>query len=50
MIALDKCEKILNKGEKKYNQDEIKQIRDYLYLMASLQMETENNNTKSQSE
>lgn len=37
MIALDKCKKILNKGERKYSEEEIKKIRDFLYLVAEIE-------------
>lgn len=42
MITLEQCVKILNNGNRKYSNDEVKQIRDYLYIMAKLQLETEN--------
>ena len=42
MITLEQCVKILNNGKKKYRNDEVKQIRDYLYNMARLQIATEN--------
>ena len=41
MITLEQCGKILNTGIKKYSNDEVKLIRDYLYNMARLQIETE---------
>lgn len=44
MITLEQCGKILNNGIRKYSNDEVKQIRDYLYIMAKLQLETENRN------
>ena len=42
MITLEKCVKILNNGQRKYSNDEVKLIRDYLYTMARLQIETDN--------
>ena len=39
MINLDECKKIL----KNNNTDEVKMIREYLYLLANLQIESENN-------
>lgn len=33
--------KILNKGERKYTDEEVKQLRDTLSYMAELQIETE---------
>ena len=41
VITLEHCEKKLNKGERKYNKEEIRQIRDYLYFIG--QIETDNN-------
>lgn len=43
MITLEKCKEILNKGETKYDNEEIKLIRKYLYLLAELQIENEKN-------
>ena len=42
MLTLETCTKLLNNGKNKYNNDEVKQIREYLYLMAQLQIESEN--------
>ena len=42
MISLEKSKKILNKGERKYTDEEVKEIRDTLEMMARLQIETEN--------
>lgn len=41
MISFTEAKKILNKGERKYTDEEVKEIRDYLYKMAELQIETE---------
>ena len=41
MITLEQCKKTLNRGERKYTNEEIKQIREYLMLLA--EMENENN-------
>ena len=38
MLSLDECKKIL----KNDNSDEVKMIREYLYLLATLQIECEN--------
>ena len=43
MLTLDICKKTLNKGKKKYSNEEVKQIREYLYLLAQLQIESETN-------
>ncbi len=34
MISIGLCKKILNKKEKKYSNEQVKVIRDYLYQMA----------------
>ena len=39
MISLDLCMKILKNGEKKYGNEEAKQLREYLYFLASIEME-----------
>ena len=41
MLTLDVCKHILNTGEKTYTNEEVKQIREYLYLLASLQVEAD---------
>lgn len=43
MLNIDTCKKILNNDKKKYKDDEIKLIRDYLYLLAELQIENNKN-------
>ena len=45
MITLEQCKKTLNRGEWKYTNEEIKQIREYLMLLA--EMEIEHNLRKS---
>lgn len=47
MITLEQCKKILNGKERKYKDDEIKIIREYLYLIGGLQLEIENNEFKN---
>ena len=42
MLTLEKCKNILNKGKRKYTNVEVIQIREYLYLLAELQMEWNN--------
>ena len=42
MISIEKCKKTLNQGERKYTDEEIKMIRDFLYQLA----EFENNEFK----
>ena len=47
MITLENCKKILNRGERKYKDEEIKMIREYLYIIGGLQLEVENNDLKN---
>ena len=47
MITLEQCKKILNKDKHKYNEDEIKQIRTYLYFIGGLQLELSDNELKN---
>ena len=44
MLSLEVCKKILNSGKTKYKDEEVKQLRDYLYMIAELQLESENEN------
>lgn len=39
MLTIQECEKILNTSTKKYTQDEARQIRKFLYLLAGLEFE-----------
>ena len=41
MIPLEQCATILNKGKKKYDNEQVLIIRQYLYLLAELQIENE---------
>lgn len=47
MITLENCEKILNKRTRKYTKEEVKQIRNYLYILGGFQLELENNDDKN---
>ena len=47
MITLDYCKKLLNNRERKYKDEDIKKIRDYLYFIGGLQIEIENNEFKN---
>lgn len=42
MLSLEQCRKILNSKGYKYNIEEIKQIRDFLYKIANLEIELNN--------
>lgn len=39
MLSIEACKKILNSNGKKYTDNEVKQIRDYLYILAEIQEE-----------
>ncbi len=47
MISIENCRKTLNKGERKYSDEEIKKIREYLYIIGGLQLVVENNEVKN---
>lgn len=50
MLTLEVCNKILREnGLKIHSQDAIKELRDYLYLLASFQIEALNYNSNSNS-
>ena len=38
MLKIEQCKNILNKGIRKFTNDEIKEIRDYLYLIADIEL------------
>lgn len=38
MLSIERCKEILNKGTKKFSNEEIKDIRDYLYLIADIEL------------
>ena len=48
MLTLNMCKEVLNKGDKKFSDNEIELIRNFLYEIASIQIEVENkfNNKK----
>lgn len=41
MIPLEQCATILNKCKEKYDNEQVKIVRQYLYLLAELQIENE---------
>ena len=43
MLSLDECKRILNKKEQKYTTEQIKEIREVLYLLASLTLQIKYN-------
>jgi len=44
VLDLETCKKLLNNGKKKFKNEEVKQIREYLYMIAELELENENEN------
>jgi hypothetical protein len=44
VLTLDYCKAILNQGERKFNTEEVRMIREFLYQVAGIEME--NNETK----
>ena len=36
MLSIEECNKVLNEKEKKYSNEQVKVIREYLYLMAKV--------------
>ena len=42
MISIEECKKILNTGKTKYTTEQIKEIREYLYFLAKLEIEFHN--------
>lgn len=42
MLALERCAEILKKGNVTLEKEVLKELRDYLYHLASLQVEAEN--------
>lgn len=41
MISLEKCKDVLNTKKDKYTNEEVKEIRDFLYLLAGIQRRVE---------
>jgi hypothetical protein len=46
VLTLEQCMKILNRGERKYSEKEIREIREFLYLVA----EFENNDYNTEND
>lgn len=42
MLSIKQCKEILNKGKRKFTEKEIKEIRDYLYLIADIELSFSN--------
>ena len=45
MLSIEKCNKVLNKKEEKYSNEQVKAIRDYLYKIARVidELKSKNN-------
>lgn len=39
MLSIERCKKILNKGDRKYTDSEVKEIRELLYKLAHTEYE-----------
>jgi len=39
MISIEQCKKILNKGKRKYTDEEVKDIREFLYQIANIELD-----------
>ena len=50
MLSLIESKKILNAGDRKYTDDEVMQIRDYLYLIAKIQLNNKINDLEDDEE
>jgi hypothetical protein len=42
MLTLERCKQVLNQGNVKFNDEQVKMIREYLYLVAALEIENNN--------
>lgn len=50
MLSIERCNQVLKAQNLNLNNDEVKQVREFLYLFASLQMEIENNKKQNTEE
>lgn len=41
MVSLERCKEVLNRNNNKYTNEEIKEIREFLYQLANIQLERE---------
>ena len=49
MISIEKCKEVLNKGNNRYSDSQVKQIRELLYTLADIEMtQIESNFTNKQ--
>lgn len=35
-MSIEECKRLLNKGKTKYSEEEVKAIRDFIYIMAEI--------------
>ena len=47
MLSIEKCQNVLKSHNYILDNEEVKQLRDFLYQIATCQIETENNNSKN---
>lgn len=47
MLSIEKCQNVLKSHNYILDNEEVKQLRDFLYQIAICQIETENNNSKN---
>lgn len=50
MLSIERCDEILKSNGTKLNNEEIKNLREYLYFLANLQVEDENNKSITEDE
>lgn len=48
MLSVEVCKKALNKNSKKFTDEQIKQIRDLLYALATIEYEASKKNNHEQ--
>lgn len=48
MLSLEKCKGILNNGTRKYSNEEIEDIRTFLYKIAAIEADYRNNTIKQE--
>lgn len=48
MLSLEKCKSVLNKGARKYSNEEVEDIRTFLYKIAAIEADYRNNTIKQE--
>ena len=43
MVSINECKKVLINNNKQYSEDEIIQIRDFMYQLATIELKMRNN-------